>query len=175
MKRIIWISILILFLFTSCRSETNQPVVTKKTSVGNQPIRIDFSFKQVTYEGESALPTYLEIENLSDQPIYLPWGVEPGYTLYVVGIDSDYRTIFSKQLPTPSTNIKDYYSINPGEKIITEFPLPALKESGLYNICAEILILGISDKSEIYPAELNSANTKICKEMVVSTSFDIWP
>jgi hypothetical protein len=153
-------------------SETNQPVVTKKTSVGSQPIRIDFSVEQVNYEIKSALPTYLEIENISDQPIYLPWGVEPGYILHVVGINSDYRISFSTQLPTPSANIHDYYSISPGDKIMTEFALPALKKSGLYNICAETLILGISDKSKIYSAELNSSNTRICKEITYKLDND---
>jgi hypothetical protein len=46
-----------------------------------QYVQLTFSSEQPSYEGVSAIPTNLEIENQSDQPIYLPWGINPGYNL----------------------------------------------------------------------------------------------
>ncbi len=162
MKRIFWISVLVMISITSCSSEPNGNYQQDNIVVGSQSVQLTFSSEQPSYEGTSAIPTNLEIENQSDQPIYLPWGIDPGYNLIIVGLDSTYRTMFAKQPPTPSANINEYYSIKPGAKITTDFTLPVRMEPGRYNVCAEILIFGNSEEVEIYNAELGSLKPKIC-------------
>lgn len=166
MKRILWISILIVFTIASCNSEPAANYQQETILVGNQSVQLIFSSEQTSFEGTSVLPTKLEIENHSDQPIYLPWGVDPGYNLIIVGLDSTYRTMFAIQLPTPGANINEYYTIKPGDKITTDFPLPAMMEPGRYNICAEILILGDTEENEISEAEFDYFKSKICVEII---------
>lgn len=166
MKRILWISILVLLFITSCANELKENSTQESINVGNQSILLTFSSEQPSYEGIQALSTILEIENKSDQPVYLPWGNEPGYNLIIIGLDSSYRTIFGKLPPTPETDGADYLSIQPGDKITTHFPLPHMPEPGRYNVCAEILLLGISNSNEVYDAESGSLKTKICTEVL---------
>jgi len=166
MKRFFWISSLIVLAIASCNSEPNANYQQEIIIVGSQSVQFTFSSKQPSYEGRTALPTKLEIENQSDQPIYLPWGIDPGYNLIIVGLDSTYRTMFAKQPPTPGANISEYYAIKPGEKITTNFSLPALMEPGRYNVCAEILIFGNSEEVETYNVEFGSLKPKICIEIV---------
>ena len=166
MKKIVWISILVIISITSCSSEPNGNYRQENIAVGSQYVQLTFSSEQPSYEGVSAIPTNLEIENQSDQPIYLPWGINPGYNLIVVGLDTKYRTMFAKQPPTPGANISEYYAIKPGDKIATDFLLPALMEPGRYNVCAEILIFGNSEEVEIYNVEFGSLKPKICIEIL---------
>ena len=166
MKRILWISVLIVLTIASCINATNENYQQEKIVVGSQSVQFIFSSEQSSFEGTTALHTSLEIENQSDQPIYLPWGIDPGYNLIVVGLDSTYRTMVAKQPPTPDVTNSEYFTIKPGDKITTNFPLPALIEPGRYNICAEILIFGNSEEAEIYNVESNSLKHKICIEVV---------
>ncbi len=166
MKRILWISILIVFTIASCNSEPITNYQQEKIVVGNQSVQLTFSSDQSSYEGTTALPTNLEIENQSDHPIYLPWGIDPGYNLIVVGLDSTSRTMFAKQPQTLDTNINEYSVIKPGDKITTDFPLPAMMAPGRYNVCAEILIFGNSEEVETYNVEFDSLKHKICIEIL---------
>ena len=70
--------------------------------------------------------------------------------------------MFGKIPPTPEVVITDYLSIQPGEKIFTEFPLPTMPEPGRYNVCAEILLFGNSHENQIYNVEFSSLKPKIC-------------
>lgn len=90
----------------------------------------------------------------------------PDFRLIVVGLDTTYRTMFANQPPTPDANTNEYYSIKPGDKITTDFLLPAVMEPGSYNICAEILIFGNSGEADTYDAEFGSLKTKICMEIL---------
>ena len=166
MKRKIWISILILFFTTSCTNELKTYSTQETIYVGSQPIQLISSSGQSVYEGTSALPTNLVIENQSDQPVYLPWGNDPGYNLIIVGIDSTYRTIFGKIPPTPEATGTDYLSIQPGDKVTTNFTLPTMPEPGRYNVCAEIVIIGTADDNQIHDVGLSSLKTAICIEIL---------
>ena len=154
-----------MIFITSCSSEPNGNYQQENIVVGSQSVQLTFSSEQPYYEGTSAIPTNLGIENQSDQLIYLPWGIDPGYNLTVVGLDTTYRTMFAKQPPTPGANDNEFYSIKPGDKITTDFPLPAMMEPGRYNVCAEILIFGNSEETETYDAEFGSLKPKICIEI----------
>jgi len=166
MKRILWISIIILLSMTSCENELEVNINQETINVGNQSVLLTFSSEQPSYEGTQALPTRLEVENKSDLPIYLPWGKDPGYNLIIVGLDSNYRTVFGKIPPTPELEVAEYLSIPPGDKITADFPLPHMPEPGRYNVCAEILLLGNATGTQVYDAELSSLKTKICIEVL---------
>ncbi|MCD6424431.1 MAG: hypothetical protein J7L35_02910 [Anaerolineales bacterium] len=166
MKKMSWIFLILVFSIVSCKSETIVSFTQESVVVGSQSLQLTFSSEQLSYGGTTALPTNLTVENQSDQPIYLPWGTDPGYNLIIVGLDSTYRTIFGKIPQTPEVVITDYLSIQPGEKIITEFPLPTMPEPGRYSVCAEILLFGNSDENQIYNVEFSSLKPKICIEVL---------
>jgi len=161
-----WIFIILVFSIVSCKSEPSVNLTQESVVVGSQSVQITFSSEQPSYSGTIALPTNLVLENQSDQPIYLPWGTDPGFILIIVGLDTTYRTMFGKVPPTPEGVITDYLSIQPGEKLTTEFPLPTMPEPGRYNICAEILLFGHSDEEQIYNVEFSSLKPKICIEVL---------
>ncbi len=154
MKRNFWISIFILFVISSCSTDHEGIRQVENSVVGKQSVQIEFASMQSTYEGTSPLSTTLEVENRSGQPFYLPWGMDPGYIFILVDLDSTYRTRFMQQLPTPNTDSHQYLSIAPGEKISSEFTIPAPIEPGRYNLCAEILFIG--------EAEFGYQNPKVC-------------
>jgi len=174
MKRIFCISILVLFFITSCSIEpgtspTNEPnsnYTQEIILVGSQSVQLTFSSQQPFYEGTTALPTSLIIENQSNQPVYLPWGIDMGYNLIISSLDSTYRTIFGKFPPTPEAVITDYLSIQPGDKVTTEFPLPTMPDPGRYSVCAEILLFGNTDENQIYNVEFSSLKPKVCIEVL---------
>jgi len=166
MKRIFWISILLVFFIASCKKTPIENYTQENIVVGSQSMQLTFSSEQPLYEGTTALPTNLVIENKSDQPIYLPWGNDPGFNLIIVGLDSTYRTTFGKLPPTPETNISEYFSIQPGEKITGEFPLHPMPEPGRYRVCAEILLFGNAADDQTYNVEFSSMKPKICIEVV---------
>lgn len=151
MKKFIWI-ILILSLCFSCVSANEDSVIIEKLTVGKQEILINFTSLKSIYDISSPISTTLKIENKSNLPIYLPWGSDPGYFLIFVSLDSNSRTIFGPQLPTPSTDLSSHQIISPGEVISSNFGAPPnLREAGNYNLCAEILILGANKSENIKP------------------------
>ena len=162
MKRIFWISILLVFSIASCKKAPIENYKQENIVVGSQSMQLTFSSEQPVYEGTTALPTNLVIENKSDQPIYLPWGNDPGYILIIVGLDSTYRTTFGKLPLTPEAKITEYFSIQPGEKITGEFPLHPMPEPGRYSVCAEIFLFGNAADNQMYNVEFSSMKPNIC-------------
>jgi len=154
MKRILWISILTLSLVVSCTNESApSPADESKTnysqetiSAGIQFVQLSFSSEQPFYRGKTALPTKLEIENLPGQPVYLPWGTDPRYNLIVIGLDSSYRTTFGITPPTPEAVVTDYSSIQPGERVTSEFSTPIMPEPGGYSVCSAIFLIEMPTK-----------------------------
>jgi hypothetical protein len=166
MKRITLISVLILIIATSCTNTPKANYSQETILVGSQSVQLTFSSEQSVYEGTKALPTSLVIDNQSDQPIYLPWGTDPGYNLIIVGLDSTNRTFFGTNPPTQEEDITDYFSIQPGEEVTNGFPLPTMPEPGRYNVCAEIILIGKSNGNQTYDVEMSSLKPKICIEVL---------
>ncbi|NOQ96390.1 MAG: hypothetical protein GQ555_07210 [Desulfobacterales bacterium] len=144
MREKLLILIIILLLSCSCSSDPSDIDQVEHILVGNQTIQIKFTSLQSTYFGTSPLSTTMEIENQSDQLIYLPWGLDPGFNLILVDFNSTSRRIFGAQLPTPSAD-NSFLSISPEEKMSSEFIIGANVEPGNYNLCAEILVVGANE------------------------------
>ncbi len=150
MKKYVWV-ILILSLCSSCIPSNLESEIIENFNVGEQGVIIHFSSLKSIYEKSSPISITLEIENKSNLPIYLPWGLDPGYVLIVVSLDSSSRTTFGKRLPTPSTDFHAFQIISPGEVISSSLIVPLQKDAGDYNLCAEVLILGENGSDHIKP------------------------
>lgn len=150
MKKNIWI-ILILCLCSSCVSSNEESKMLEKLNIGNQEIQIRFTSLRSIYENQYPVSTTLEIENKSDLPIYLPWGLAPGYNLIFVSLESNSRSLFAQQLPAPSTDFHSYLTISPGEVGKSELIVAIHRDAGKYNLCAEVLILGENGSDHIEP------------------------
>ena len=77
--------------------------------------------------------------------------MDPGNYLISVSLDSNSRTAFGQQLPTPSTDFHSYQIISPGEVITSNFNVPLQRDTGDYNLWAEVLILGENGSDQIKP------------------------
>lgn len=150
MKKFIWI-ILILLLCCSCVSAKDESEIFEIFYVGKQEVGIRFTSLESIYENQSPTSTTLEVENKSELPIYLPWGLDPGYFLIFVSLDSNSRTIFGPQLPTSITDLSSYQIISPGELITSNINGAPYREAGKYNLCAEVLILSENGSDHIKP------------------------
>lgn len=169
MKRTIRLSIFLIFLLCSCRSTTSKVQQEETVFVGEQQVHITLLSSLAIYEISTPLSITLEIENESNTDIYLPWGKTPGFNTIVVYLDSTRRRVFALDPTITNTDSHQYLSISPGEKESIELTIPFDLEPGRYNICAEIMIFGISEEGETYEtydAEFGSLKPKICIEIL---------